>query len=87
MSVPLSQLNGRLTLNENIADNGGCKLAYTAFQKWRENNTEHIRLPLNLTPSQEFFLATGQVWCSFYTPEYAKQALLTAVHANNKYRY
>ena len=55
------QVNGNLTLGENIADNGGLKTGYQAFLSLM-NTTEQPMLPaLNYTPEQLYFIAYGQV--------------------------
>ena len=49
-------------LGENIADNGGLKSSYRAYQEWVANNGEELPLPgLSLTHDQLFFLGFGQV--------------------------
>ena len=55
-------LNGRMTLGENIADNGALKSAYHAYERWIEENGEEKPLPLlNLTHRQLFFVSFAQV--------------------------
>jgi endothelin-converting enzyme len=55
-------VNGNTTLGENIADNGGLKAAFHAYQKFSATDPP---LPgLNLTQDQLFFLSFAQVWCS-----------------------
>ncbi|XP_064595998.1 endothelin-converting enzyme 1-like isoform X2 [Liolophura sinensis] len=80
-------VRGDRTLGENIADNGGIKVAYRAYQKWLMNNTPAKQLP-GLPPSdlKLFFIGFAQVWCSYYTPAYARTALLTDAHSPAKYR-
>ena len=52
------QINGQLTLGENIADNGGI---HTAFRAYRDINL-NVSLPVQgLTNDQIFFLSFGQV--------------------------
>ena len=59
--VCLVQLNGRLTLGENIADNGGLKSSYNAFRQWTKENGRQRPLPgLNYNHNQLFFIAFGQ---------------------------
>ena len=66
ISEKYRQVNGNLTLGENIADNGGVKQSYIAYQNWVKRNGEEPTLPgLNLTNEQAFFLSYAQV-CSFF---------------------
>ncbi|MCP9612167.1 M13 family metallopeptidase [Coprobacter tertius] len=51
--------NGRFTLGENIADQGGLRVAYTAFKNAQKNNTEKID---GFTPDQRFYLAYAALW-------------------------
>ncbi|ALC49112.1 Nep3 [Drosophila busckii] len=64
-------LNGKQTLGENIADNGGLKAAYHAYLRTKsEKEADVLKLPgLNLTHSQLFFVSFAQVWCSSTTNE------------------
>lgn len=81
-----SHLNGKQTLGENIADNGGLKAAFRAYEKWAEVNPEP-RLPgLNLTSKQLFFVGFAQVWCSISTPEALKLQVLNDPHAPAQFR-
>ncbi|XP_027901030.1 endothelin-converting enzyme 2b isoform X1 [Xiphophorus couchianus] len=80
-------INGKQTLGENIADNGGLKAAYHAYRSWIQKNGEEKRLPaVNLTNDQLFFLGFAQVWCSVRTPESAHEGLVTDPHSPPKYR-
>ncbi|CAG0913113.1 unnamed protein product [Notodromas monacha] len=83
-------LNGRQTLGENLADNGGLHAAYRALEHWlREHpEEEHAgQLPgLPLSPRQLFFLGFGQVWCSTATAEADKLTRLNDAHSVSEYR-
>ncbi|XP_028650828.1 endothelin-converting enzyme 2b isoform X1 [Erpetoichthys calabaricus] len=80
-------INGKQTLGENIADNGGLKAAYHAYKKWLKNNREEKHLPaVGLTNDQLFFVGFAQVWCSVWTPESAHEGLMTDPHSPPKYR-
>ncbi|XP_071219129.1 endothelin-converting enzyme 2-like isoform X2 [Salvelinus alpinus] len=82
-----THINGKQTLEENIADNGGLKAAYNAYQAWVQENGEEKRLPaVNLTNDQLFFVGFAQVWCSVRTPESAHEGLMTDPHSPPKYR-
>ncbi|KAK1899936.1 Endothelin-converting enzyme-like 1, partial [Dissostichus eleginoides] len=55
------KVNGRLTLGENIADMGGLKLSYYAYQKWvREHGPERPLPGLKYTHEQLVFIAFAQ---------------------------
>ena len=55
-------INGNLTLGENIADNGGLKTAFQAYKDLLVRGPNPPLLPaINLTPDQLFFVGFGQV--------------------------
>ena len=55
--------NGEFTLGENIADNGGLNVSYTAFQKAKKDG--QIKGVMDeFTPEQRFFLAYAAVWAA-----------------------
>ncbi|XP_040582346.1 neprilysin-2 [Lepeophtheirus salmonis] len=76
-------INGKLTLPENIADNGGLRAAYRAFIEWKNNNTKSIRLlpGLNFTSNQLFWLSGANMWCTKYLKENLEEVLLTNEHS------
>ncbi|GFT04815.1 endothelin-converting enzyme homolog, partial [Nephila pilipes] len=79
-------VNGVLTLGENIADNGGLKASFRAYQSWIAKNHKELPLPgLNLSTNQLFFVGFAQTWCSVNTPEMERFAILTDEHSPNKY--
>jgi predicted metalloendopeptidase len=62
MSLPCFQLNSKYTVNENIADDGGLKIAFNAYKKWFEDHGEFKALPgLDYSSEQLFFIGFGQV--------------------------
>lgn len=88
--VDVGAIDGISTQGENIADNGGIKQAYMAYQKWLAKNQEDLAnevLPgVECTPGQLFFLNFAQIWCGAMRPEATKNKLKTAVHSPGKYR-
>lgn len=80
-------VRGKQTLGENIADNGGLKSAYHAYQDWVQQNGEEQSLPaLNMTHRQIFFLGFAQVWCSSSTKEADHLQVVTDPHSPAKFR-
>jgi len=79
-------LNGVNTQGENIADNGGIKESYRAYNRWAANSPE-LPLPgLDYTPQQMFWISAGQVWCSVYREEAMKNRVTTGVHSPGQFR-
>ncbi len=77
------KLNGKLTLGENTADNGGARIALMALHdvlKGREDKVE------GFTPDQRFFLGFAQIWCENSTPQAERQQALTNPHSPGRYR-
>uniref|UniRef100_A0A8W8MSH3 Endothelin-converting enzyme 1 n=2 Tax=Magallana gigas TaxID=29159 RepID=A0A8W8MSH3_MAGGI len=82
-----NHVKGKQTLGENIADNGGLKAAYHAYNYWLSQNGKEKPLPgLNLTHKQLFFLGFAQVWCSTSTKEADHLQILTDPHSPAIYR-
>ena len=72
-------LNGKLTLGENTADNGGLRLAFLALMKSLEAAPE-TKID-GFTPQQRFFLSWGQIWCQNVRPETARLRAQTDPHS------
>ena len=53
------KLNGRLTLGENAADNGGLRLGWMALMESLAN--KKLDVADGFTPEQRFFLGWGQL--------------------------
>ena len=56
-------MRGRQTLGENIADNGGVRQSYMAYQKYKSRKGSEPRLPgfEDYTQEQMFFISYAQV--------------------------
>ncbi len=79
------KLNGRLTLGENTADNGGLRIAYAALMKMLSPE-DQAKTTDGYTPSQRFFLSYAQIWCQNVTPQESRQRALTDPHSPGMWR-
>jgi putative endopeptidase len=77
-------LNGKLTLGENTADNGGLKLAYMSMTKQLGDKIDQ-KID-GFTPAQRFFIGFGQVWCENITPQRSRELALTDPHSPGRFR-
>lgn len=76
--------NGRYTLGENIADQGGLRVAYTAFKKTQQGQSED-KID-GFTPDQRFYLAYANVWAGNITEQEILRRTKTDVHSLGKWR-
>lgn len=82
--VPGVHVNGKLTLGENAADNGGIHLAYMALM---DSLANHMIGKLDgFTPQQQFFLGYGQIWCENSTEQAARVQAATNPHSPGEFR-
>lgn len=79
-------LNGINTQGENIADNGGLKEAYFAYNKYAKAHPEGTLPGLNYNVKQLFWISSAQTWCAVFRPEELKKRILTGVHSPNQFR-
>jgi predicted metalloendopeptidase len=78
------QVNGKLTLSENIADQGGLAIAYSALHKAiAHKNPGKID---GLTPEQRFFLAYAETWRMKQRPEIERLYLRIDGHSLPRFR-
>jgi len=82
-SVDDVKLNGRLTLGENTADNGGMRIAYMALEEALGGKSETID---GFTPEQSLFLGFAQVWCENMAPQEARNRAMTDSHSPGRFR-
>jgi endothelin-converting enzyme/putative endopeptidase len=77
-------MNGKLTLGENTADNGGLRLAWMALM----NDLAGKTLPKKdgFTEQQRYFLGWGQIWCENQTEEMQRLQAQTNPHAIDRFR-
>jgi len=84
--VPDLHINGRLTLGENVADNGGLRIAYDALMRRLAGTPEATRRIDGFTPTQRFFLGMAQGWCENSTDEVLRLITKTDEHTVNEFR-
>jgi putative endopeptidase len=77
-------LNGKLTLGENVADNGGLRLAWMALME--QLKTKALGQADGFSPEQRFFLGWAQMWCENRTGEVARLHAKVNPHSPGKYR-
>jgi putative endopeptidase len=81
------KVNGKLTLGENTADNGGLRLAYIAFLEDAKRKSIDLESKQDgYTPIQQFFLGHGQNWCGDTRPEQLRLQVQTDPHSPRQFR-
>ena len=81
------KVNGRLTLGENTADNGGMRLAYLALiEELKQRGVSPQQKEDRLTPIQQFFLSFAQNWCGDTRPAQIRLQVQTNPHAPEMFR-
>jgi endothelin-converting enzyme/putative endopeptidase len=79
-----THLNGKLTLGENTADNGGVRLALMAYLAGPGKTAPPVMD--GFTPEQRLFIGFGQIWCENRRPEFERLRATTDPHSSGKYR-
>lgn len=77
------KLNGRLTLGENSADNGGLRIALLALQDTLQGKGQKLD---GFTPEQRLFLGFAQIWCENTAPQEIRARAMTDPHSPGRYR-
>jgi len=83
-ALPGLHVNGKLTLNENIADVAGLGAAYEAYKASLGGKPAPV--VGGLTGDQRFFIAFAQSWSVNARPETLRQIVLTNEHAPEQFR-
>jgi putative endopeptidase len=80
-------VNGKLTLGENTADNGGLLLAYMAYLNRAKQQHQDVAAKVDgYTGPQRFYIAFAQNWCSNDRPESLRTQTLTNEHSPDQFR-
>ncbi|HEY0161055.1 MAG TPA: M13 family metallopeptidase [Edaphobacter sp.] len=81
------KVNGKLTLGENTADNGGLVLSYLAYLERAKQNKVDLNAKVNgYTAPQRFYIAYAQNWCENSRDEVIRQQVLTDPHSPDHFR-
>jgi putative endopeptidase len=81
------KINGHLTLGENIADNGGLVLAYSAYLDRAKRSGIDIDAKTDgFTGPQHFYIAYAQNYCENARPEIVRNQVLTDPHSPGHFR-
>ena len=78
------KVNGKLTLGENVADNGGLRISLMAYVATLVAGPS--KSLDGFTPEQRVFLGWGQVWCENRRPEALRLMAQTNPHSPGRYR-
>ena len=82
--APGLNLNGRLTLGENIGDLSGLAVAYRAYRK--SLNGREAPVIDGLTGDQRFFIGFAQIWRTLMREDALRQQVMTDPHSPGEYR-
>ena len=81
------KVNGKLTLGENTADNGGLLLAFMAYmQRAKEDHIDLTAKIDGFTGPQRFYIAFAQNCCPNDRPEAVRSEVLQDPHSPDPFR-
>jgi endothelin-converting enzyme/putative endopeptidase len=86
------KVNGKLTLGENTADNGGARIAFMAMMaRLAASGTPAAATPeqaaeKSFSPQQQFFLGYAQNWCTNERPEFLRMLANVDPHSPDALR-
>jgi putative endopeptidase len=85
--APGQTLNGKLTLGENTADNGGLHIAYAALMATlAKEGVDPTTKTDGYTAAQRYFIGFGQVWCENTREQAARLRAKTDPHSSGMWR-
>jgi endothelin-converting enzyme/putative endopeptidase len=77
-------VNGKQTLDENIADLGGISAAYDAYRASLAGTAAPVQN--GLSGDQQFFLGFAQKWASKWSEAFLREQMMTDEHAPDQFR-
>jgi putative endopeptidase len=85
--TPAANVNGRLTLGENTADNGGLRIAWQALLDALAEENKSIDDKIDgFTEAQRYFIGFAQVWCENRSEAISRQLVLVDPHSPGRWR-
>jgi putative endopeptidase len=85
--VPGVHLNGKLTLGENTADNGGIRIAWQALLATLAQQGKSIDDKIDgYSEAQRYFISFAQVWCENRSEQISRVAAKTDPHSPGMFR-
>lgn len=79
-------INGENTVGENIADNGGVRLAFATYRRLQDEAVTYTLPGLDeFLPQQLFFISYALMWCGSQRPEQRDESM-SDVHSPNRWR-
>ena len=85
-ALPGLNVNGQLTLGENIADLGGTSIAYEALQRALAKNPSKRKTIDGLTPEQRFFVSLAQLWRTNWREAELRRRITVDPHSPGQFR-
>ena len=82
--LPDLAVNGKQTLNENIADLGGLAAAYDAYHASLAGKADPLQN--GFSGDQQLFLAFAQSQCSKSSEAFLRQTVMTDIHSPDEFR-
>ncbi|XP_047126168.1 endothelin-converting enzyme homolog isoform X1 [Hydra vulgaris] len=79
-------ISGKLTLGENIADNGGVKISFQAYEDYLAHREDKVLPNLPFNNRQLFFIGYAQEYCSNVRERTEYIATLSEIHSPAKFR-
>lgn len=84
---PDLNVNGQLTLGENIGDLSGLSIAHVAYRRYvDEHHDGEAPVIDGISGDQRFFLAWGQLWRSKYADGFLRQIVVADPHSPGEFR-
>jgi putative endopeptidase len=86
VAMPGLNVNGKLTLGENIADLGGVSIAYEALQRDLARDPSKRKQIDGFTPEQRFYLSFAQLWRTNWREAELRRRITTDPHSPGQFR-